>query len=94
MLATMSGSTVICRGGLVGPEEESESGGRWANGTWSKMSAGLCPRTPWSATAPSSTASPTVLVRSGGWTPSRDPADGLQAGGEHAAAPSVAALSR
>lgn len=97
VLATMSGSTVNCRGGFRGPEE-SESACVSRNGTWSKISAGLCSCSPpATATAPWGWLCPTVLVMSGGWTASCDPPDGpgesvgSGAGIEHA--PFVTALS-
>lgn len=75
VLATMSGSTVNCWG--FKDPEESESAGLSVKGTWSKMSAGL------GSWPPSATATdrlgwlcPMVLVMSGGWTCSCEPADG------------------
>lgn len=97
VLATMSGSTVNCRGGLVGPDE-SESVGLSVKGTWSKMSAGLCSCSPSAPTSgPAGWLCPMVLVMSGGWTGSCVPTDGpgtslgSGAGIEHA--PFAVALS-
>lgn len=97
VLATMSGSTVNCRGGFRGPVVH-ESACLFGNGTWSKISAGLCScSTPATATAPWGWLCPTVLVMSGGWTVSCAPPDGpgksedSGAGIEHA--PAVAVLS-
>lgn len=69
VLATMSGSTVNCRGGLRGPDV-SKSTCLSVRETWSKMSAGL-----W-ACSQSGCFCPTVLVMSGGCTTSCDGPDG------------------
>lgn len=91
VLATMSGSTVKCRGGLRGPDV-SKSTCLSITETWSKMSAGL-----WSC-SPSGCFCPTVLVMSGGCTASCDgpdgPGDSAGSWAGKARAPFVAILSR
>lgn len=93
VLATMSGSTVKCRGGLRGPDA-SRSTCLSVRETGSRMSAGL---SSCSTTAPSGWLCPTVLVRSGGWMASckesKGSGDSLGSWAGIAHAPSLAILS-